>query len=55
MLTRTKSMLALGVAVVVVVVGSLAGAPTAAACPIDPDGNCLVSWHAARIPSRDLE
>jgi len=51
MLKRTKSTLALGVAVVVVAVGSLAGAPTAAACPIDTDGNCLVSWDAVRIPN----
>jgi hypothetical protein len=50
MLGRTKSALALGMAVAVVAVGSLAGAPTAAACPIDSDGNCL-AWHAGRIPT----
>ena len=48
MLDRTRSTLALGVAVVCVAAGSLAGAPTAAACPIDSDGNCLVTRPALR-------
>jgi hypothetical protein len=43
MLNRTRSILALGIAVVFVAAGSLAGAPTAAACGIDDDGNCLVT------------
>ena len=51
MLDRAKSALALGIAVALVAVGSLAGAPTAAACPIDSDGNCLVGWHAGPIPT----
>ena len=51
MLDRTKSALALGIAVALVAVGSLAGAPTASACPIDSDGNCLVGWHAGSIPT----
>jgi len=48
MLDRIKGSLALGIAVAVVAVGSLAGAPSAAACPIDSDGNCL-AWQAGRI------
>ena len=48
MLARTKSTLALGIVVALVAVGSLAGAPTAAACPIDADGNCLVIPHTSR-------
>lgn len=51
MLDRTKNTLALGMAVAVVAVGFLAGAPTAAACPIDDDGHCLVGWNAGRIPT----
>jgi hypothetical protein len=47
---RTRSMLALGITVMFVAVGSLAGVPTANACPIDPEGNCIVTWHATRIP-----
>jgi len=50
MLDRIKGSLALGIAVAVVAVGSLAGAPSAAACPIDSDGNCL-AWHAGTIPT----
>lgn len=48
MLARTKSTLALGIVVALVAVGSLAGAPTADACPIDTDGNCLVIPHTSR-------
>lgn len=48
MLDRTKSALALAIAVAVVAVGSLTGAPTAAACPIEIDGNgCVVGWQAS--------
>jgi hypothetical protein len=43
MLNRTRSVLALGIAVVFVAVGSLAGAPTASACGIDDDGHCLAT------------
>jgi len=50
MLGRTRSTIALGIAAAVVAVGSLAGAPTASACPIDADGNCLAT-HVSRIPT----
>jgi hypothetical protein len=43
MLNRTRSVLALGIAVLFVAVGSLAGAPTASACGITDDGRCLVT------------
>jgi hypothetical protein len=45
-----KSAVALGVPVALAV-GALAGAPTAAACPIDADGNCLVTRHVVRAPA----
>jgi len=55
MLNPTKSTLALSVAVAAVATGSLAGAPTAVACPIDSDGNCLVGYHASRIPTAPVK
>ncbi len=48
MLARTKSAIALGIVVALVALGSLAGAPTADACPIDADGSCLVIPHTSR-------
>jgi len=51
MLDHIKGILALGIAVAVVAVGSLAGAPTASACPIDSDGNCLVARYPGSIPT----
>jgi len=44
-------MLALGIAVVCVGAGALAGAPTAAACGIDDDGHCLVTQPVVRTPA----
>jgi hypothetical protein len=51
MLNRTRSVLALGIAVVFVAVGSLAGAPTASACGIGDDGRCLVTPIVIRTDS----
>jgi hypothetical protein len=51
MLNRTRSSLALGVAMVVVATGALAGAPTASACPIDTDGTCLAQKYTLSIPT----
>ncbi len=48
MLARSRSTLALGIVVALVAVGSLAGAPTAVACPIDEVGNCLVVPHTSQ-------
>ena len=45
---RIKCAVALGIPVALAV-GALAGAPTAAACLIDADGNCLVIHHVGRI------
>jgi hypothetical protein len=51
MLNRTRSVLALGIAVLFVAVGSLAGAPTASACGITDDGHCLVTPIVIRTDS----
>ena len=41
LLHRTRTMLALGIVVVIAAAASLVGAPSAAACPINPDGSCI--------------
>jgi hypothetical protein len=51
MFNRTRSMLALVIAVVFVAVASLAGAPTASACGIDDDGHCIVTQPVVRTPA----
>ena len=51
LLNRTRSVLALGIAVVFVAAASLVGAPTAAACGIGDDGRCLVTQPVVRTPA----
>ena len=50
-LGRTRSTFALATAVICFAAGSLAGAPAASACPIDTDGNCLITRLALRPPT----
>lgn len=51
LVSRTRSGIALGIAVVSIAAVSLAGAPAAVACPIDADGTCLSTWTAKHTSS----
>ena len=51
MLNLTRSVLALGIAVLFVAVGSLVGAPTASACGITDDGHCIMTPIVIRTDS----
>ena len=48
---KTRNTIALGVTLVVLATGALAGAPTASACPIDTDGTCLATKYSLSIPT----